>query len=111
MIFIFELVLKLFGLGFKFYFQDPFNTFDCFIVMTSFADIIISSLFVDVNVNAVTALRTFRLLRIFKLAKTWKQFQHLLKTMWKTLVDISTFSVLLFLFMFIYSILGMEVFA
>ena len=31
--------------------------------------------------------------------------------MWKTLVDIATFTILLFLFMFIYSILGMEVFA
>jgi Ion transport protein len=31
--------------------------------------------------------------------------------MWKTLVDIASFTVVLFLFMFVYTILGMEVFA
>ena len=37
--------------------------------------------------------------------------QQLLKTIWKTLIDVSAFSIILFLFMFIYSILGMELFA
>jgi hypothetical protein len=68
------MILKLLGLGFKFYFIDPFNSFDCFIVLTSFADVFISNIFTDINTNAVTALRTFRLLRIFKLAKSWKRF-------------------------------------
>lgn len=51
------------------------------------------------------------MLSLFKLAKTWRRFNHLLKTMWRTLIDISTFTVVLFLFMFIFSILGMENFA
>jgi voltage-dependent calcium channel L type alpha-1D len=50
-------------------------------------------------------------MRVFKLARTWKEFHQLLSTMGKTLIDISSFSVVLFLFMFIYSILGMELFA
>jgi len=33
-----------------------------------------------------------------------------LKTIWKTLIDISTFTIVLFLFMFIFTILGMELF-
>lgn len=61
--------------------------------------------------KAIQALRAFRLLRVFKLAKSWKQFQNLLKTIGHTLKDISTFSVLLFLFIFTYTILGMEWFA
>jgi voltage-dependent calcium channel L type alpha-1D len=50
-------------------------------------------------------------LRIFKLAKSWQKFSDLLKTIWNTLQDISTFTVLLTLFVFIYTLLGLELFA
>lgn len=65
---------------------------------------------ISYNGGAFTALRAFRLLRIFKLAKSWKNLQNLIKTIGRTLKDVSTFSVLLFLFIFIYSLLGMELF-
>lgn len=71
-VFIIELMLKLSGLGFRHYFRDTFNVFDCFIVSTSFIDLIISNLSAGSNINAVTAMRTFRLVRLFKLARTWK---------------------------------------
>jgi hypothetical protein len=74
-------------------------------------DLVISNLFVKINLDATTALRAFRILRIFKLSKTWKQLHLLLQTMWRTLVDIASFTLVLFLFMFVYTILGMEVFA
>ena len=61
--------------------------------------------------NILAALRAFRLLRIFKLASTWKKFSDLMKTVWKTLKDVSTFSLFLLLFLFIYALLGMELFA
>ena len=61
--------------------------------------------------SVVTALRAFRLLRVFKLAKTWKRFELLLETMANTLKDVATFSILLFLFIFIFTLLGMELFA
>lgn len=65
----------------------------------------------DKTGSAVTALRAFRLLRVFKLAKTWKRFELLLETMANTLKDVATFSILLFLFIFIFTLLGMELFA
>jgi len=55
-------------------------------------------------------MRAFRLLRVFRLAKSWKQFHQLLKTIGSTMKDIANFSVLLFLFMFTYTLLGMEIF-
>ena len=66
------MILKLLGLGFRHYFRDPFNAFDCFIVSTSFADLVLSNVSAGSNINAVTAMRTFRLVRLFKLARTWK---------------------------------------
>ncbi len=64
--------IKLIGLGFRYYFIDFFNSFDAFIAITSLIDIIISNLFIKLDLGGVTTLRTFRLLRLFKLAKTWK---------------------------------------
>jgi len=99
----------------KFYFKELFNIFDCTIVLISCIDVSLSYAFVNYNNGgsngAISALRAFRLLRIFKLAKSWKKFQYLLKTIIKTLKDISIFSILLFLFIFIYTLLGLELFA
>ena len=109
--FLLEMIIKLFALGIKQYFKDYFNIFDCIIVISSVADIIATQIITDSSVGAITALRAFRLLRIFKLAKQWISFQNLLKTVGRTLKDVSTFSILLFLFIFIYALLGLELFA
>jgi hypothetical protein len=50
-------------------------------------------------------------MRILKLAKSWKELQQLIRTLWQTLIDISSFTLVLFLVMFIYTIVGMELFA
>lgn len=63
------------------------------------------------NSGVVTALRTIRLLRLFKLSKAWKRLDLLMKTLLKTVKDISTFTLLLLLFMFIFALLGLELFA
>ena len=110
-IFIFEMILKILGLGLNNYFSDIFNIFDCFIAIAAISDLVVSTAVSGIGVDGVLALRTFRLLRLFKLARTWQQFNKLISTMGKTLIEISAFSVVLFLFMFIYSILGMEMFA
>lgn len=57
------------------------------------------------------ALRVFRLLRVFKLAKVWKSFNYLLVTIYNTLRKIGYFSVILFLFLMSYAIVGKEFFA
>jgi hypothetical protein len=50
-------------------------------------------------------------LRVFKLAKSWKKLDYLIKTIWRTLTDIASFSVLLFLIIFTYTLVGLEVFS
>ena len=110
-IFFFEMVIKLLGLGIKDYFKDAFNSFDCVVVMTSVVDLLVSNILSTKNGGALNALRTFRLLRIFKLAKSWKRFHDLLRKMGETLKDVSIFSILLYLFVFTYTLIGMELFA
>jgi len=55
--------------------------------------------------------RIFRLLRVFKLAKSWETFNFFLKTIANTLVKISSFTILLVLFCFMYAMVGLELFA
>lgn len=61
--------------------------------------------------QAFQALRALRLLRVIKLARSWTKLQDILAKTVKSLKDISNFSVLLGLFMYIYALLGMELFA
>ncbi len=117
-LFTLELLLKIVAVGFKMFFKGQwFNIFDTLIVIGSLVDIVISETLMsemqkdNKTGSVVTALRGFRLLRVFKLAKTWKRFELLLETMAKTLKDVATFSILLFLFIFIFTLLGMELFA
>lgn len=42
-VFLIEMIFKLIGLGFKFYFADKFNTFDCVIVVFSVLDMTLFS--------------------------------------------------------------------
>ena len=61
--------------------------------------------------SIIIAFRAFRLLRVFKLAKKWTELRKLMRTIFKCLQDVSYFSVLLLLFMFIYTLIGMELYA
>jgi hypothetical protein len=114
-IFLCEMLIKLMGLGPRRYVGDPYNIFDAFIVSLSIIDVAMSYSMPGDDGNggkgAMSAFRAFRLMRVFKLAKSWKTLQQLLTTIMKSLQDISSFSVLLFLLMFIYVLLGMEIFA
>lgn len=80
-------------------------------VLTTVVDFIISVELNSKGFSSATALRTFRLLRIFKLARTWTKLKNLLKTILQTLKDVSTFSILLLVFLSIYTLMGMELFA
>ncbi len=102
-------------MGPRLYIKDPFNVFDAIIVMISIIDVILSYAVpgdeTDSSKGPISAFRAFRLLRVFKLSKSWKKLHYLLSTIARALREISSFSVLLFLLIFIYVLLGMELFA
>jgi len=108
--FVGEMTIKLLGLGFKEYAKDSFNLFDAVVVILSLVEVTMELSGVEGG-GAFSALRAVRLLRVFKLARSWKTFRDLLNKMLKTLNDISTFSVLLLLCIFIFLLLGLEIFA
>lgn len=55
--------------------------------------------------------RIFRLLRVFKLARKWHTFNYFLNTIQHSIVKIGSFSVLLVLIIFTFTVLGMQLFS
>ena len=99
------------GLGPKAYVKDSFNILDALIVIISLIDLILSEV-LDASDNMVmSAFRALRLLRMVKLARIWQAFQEILKRIKQSMLDVSNFSFILLLFMFISALLGMELFA
>ncbi len=112
--FLLEMLLKIYGYGVKNYFRDQLNAFDCLIVIISLVEQILNLLGSSVSkksFTAIAAFRSLRLFRIFKLARSWSSFRKLLMAIASTFVSILHFIILLFLFMVIMSLLGMELFA
>ena len=64
-IFTLEMIFKLIGLGFLDYVRDGFNILDAIVVVFSLIE---AGLGGD---SAVSSIRTLRLLRIMKLARSW----------------------------------------
>jgi hypothetical protein len=114
-VFFAEMCLKLLGLGIHSYIRDYYNLFDAFIVVVSIADWVIIKTMnpedVSEAANLLQVFRACRLLRVFKVARSWTGMQDILQKTGKSLIDIAWFGILLSLFMFIMSLLGMELFA
>jgi len=115
MFFVIELISKLIGQGLHHYMRDKFNWFDAIVVVVSAVDItLLYTLYAneeDSTSGAITALRVFRLIRIFQLGHLWKEFQELLTVVLNTLKDVSNISILILIFVFSYTLIGLELFA
>ena len=80
LLFFLEMALSMIGLGLKAYCSDGFNIFDAIIVFASLIDLAISLQPKEEGSDGegyafITVLRGFRLLRIFKLIKSWTTLQ------------------------------------
>jgi hypothetical protein len=88
-VFLGEMIIMITGLGPNEYSRDSFNLFDATVVVLSIVELIIKTASVSSNSNgAFSALRAVRLLRVFKLARSWVSFRQLLSKMIDTLGDI-----------------------
>ena len=108
--FVVEMIIKLIGFGPRGYAKDQMNLFDGFVVLMSCVEVVVGFISSDNGNNYLSVLRTFRLLRVFKLARSWKQLNDIITTMFKSLAGISYLSLILLLFMFVFALLGMQLF-
>jgi len=110
-IFTVEMLLKLAAFGFVEYVSDGFNVFDGLIVCLSGFELYNGIVYgVSAEGSGLSVLRTFRLLRILKLVRFLPNLRRQLIVMLRTMDNVAVFFGLLMLFIFIFSILGMNLF-
>ncbi|KAG5668929.1 hypothetical protein PVAND_016838 [Polypedilum vanderplanki] len=108
-LFTIEMLVKMYSLGFQGYFVSLFNRFDCFVVIGSIVEMILTNTEVMPPLG-VSVLRCVRLLRVFKVTKYWRSLSNLVASLLNSIQSIFSLLLLLFLFIVIFSLLGMQVF-
>jgi hypothetical protein len=110
-IFLIEALLKLTAFGFRAYFRETGNIFDLVIVLSSIISTIVSlTMNVDFG-SSTTFIRALRIIRIFKLIKKAKGMRVIFDTLIFTIPAITNIGGLLLLLLFMFSILGIFLFA
>jgi voltage-dependent calcium channel L type alpha-1D len=109
-IFTIEAALKIAAYG-RAYFQDNWNRFDFFVVTGTLISIVLEALTTARLQSLAMLVRVFRVTRIIRLVKASKGIQHILTTLYLALPGLANVSSILFLLLFIYTTLGVQMFA
>ncbi|XP_026827717.1 sodium channel protein para isoform X17 [Ooceraea biroi] len=99
-----EATLKLVAMSPKYYFQEGWNIFDFIIVALSLLELGLE------GVQGLSVLRSFRLLRVFKLAKSWPTLNLLISIMGRTVGALGNLTFVLCIIIFIFAVMGMQLF-
>ncbi|KAI5220247.1 Sodium Channel Protein Type 3 Subunit Alpha [Manis pentadactyla] len=103
-IFTAEMVLKIIAMDPYYYFQEGWNIFDGIIVSLSLMELGLA------NVEGLSVLRSFRLLRVFKLAKSWPTLNMLIKIIGNSVGALGNLTLVLAIIVFIFAVVGMQLF-
>uniref|UniRef100_A0A8C6L975 Sodium channel protein n=1 Tax=Nothobranchius furzeri TaxID=105023 RepID=A0A8C6L975_NOTFU len=103
-IFTAEMCLKVIALDPYYYFQQGWNIFDGIIVSLSLMELGLA------NVEGLSVLRSFRLLRVFKLAKSWPTLNMLIKIIGNSVGALGNLTLVLAIIVFIFAVVGMQLF-
>ncbi|XP_066173568.1 sodium channel protein type 5 subunit alpha-like [Sylvia atricapilla] len=112
-IFTAEMILKIIALDPYYYFQQPWNIFDSVIVTLSLVELGFPrrrSGKEKGKGGTLSVLRSFRLLRVFKLAKSWPTLNTLIKIICNSLGALSNLTLVLAIIIFIFAIVGVQLF-
>nr|XP_048693475.1 sodium channel protein type 5 subunit alpha-like isoform X1 [Caretta caretta] len=103
-IFTAEMIFKIIALDPYYYFQQGWNIFDSIIVILSLMELGLSSM------GNLSVLRSFRLLRVFKLAKSWPTLNTLIKIIGNSVGALGNLTLVLAIIVFIFAVVGMQLF-
>ncbi|XP_060683159.1 sodium channel, voltage-gated, type I-like, alpha isoform X4 [Hemiscyllium ocellatum] len=99
-----EMIFKIIALHPYYYFQEGWNIFDGIIVSLSLMELGLA------NVEGLSVLRSFRLLRVFKLAKSWPTLNMLIKIIGNSVGALGNLTLVLAIIVFIFAVVGMQLF-
>jgi voltage-dependent calcium channel L type alpha-1D len=111
LIFNIEMVLKLIGLGY-FYFWQYWNLFDFFVVVTTDLGVLLDVLGVEGSYSSTaTVFRAFRMMKMFRLIKSSENVKLLLDTVFNILPSVTNIMALMVLLLYIYAALALNLFS
>lgn len=111
-VFCLEMFLKIIAIGIVKYLGDKMNYLDGSVVLLS----LVEAVFLRGSGGALSAFRsirmfrTFRVLRVARLLRSMKSMMNILSVISRSLSSFVYLAILLFLFIFIYALLGMQLF-
>nr|KAF6335752.1 sodium voltage-gated channel alpha subunit 10 [Pipistrellus kuhlii] len=100
--FAFEMVFKIIAFDPYYYFQKRWNIFDCIIVTVSVIELLTS------KKGGMAVLRSFRLLRVLKLAKSWPTLNTLIKIIGNSVGALGNLTIILAIIVFIFALVGKQ---
>lgn len=113
-IFIYEMFAKIGGIGIGKYLADRMNWLDGFIVLTSIFEMVYTGIAGDSGglsaLNTLRLLRTFRVFRILRLLKSLESMKVILSVMSKSYMSFVYITLLMWLFIVIFSLLCMQLY-
>ncbi|TFJ96549.1 Sodium channel protein type 5 subunit alpha [Platysternon megacephalum] len=110
-IFTAEMILKIIALDPYYYFQQRWNIFDSLIVTVSLIDLSLPTKSKGRKEQGnVLVLRSFKLLRVFKLAKSWTTLNTLIKIIGNSVGAVGNLTLVLAIIVFIFAVVGMQLF-
>jgi hypothetical protein len=96
------MLINLVGLGCKAYVSDAMYLFDGLIVIISWVELLL----LNGASSGISVLRCFRIVRIFKLMRSWDDLRLIMKTISKAAPEAANLGVLTALFVFINALIG-----
>ncbi|XP_060983795.1 sodium channel protein type 11 subunit alpha [Dama dama] len=105
-IFMAEMCLKIIALDPYHYFRRGWNIFDSVVALLSLADVILN----HIVSGSWISFRSLRVLRVFKLAKSWPTLNTLIKIIGHSVGALGNLTVVLAIVVFIFSVVGMQLF-
>ncbi|CAM4523002.1 unnamed protein product [Lepidochelys olivacea] len=110
-IFTAEMVLKIIAVDPYYYFQHRWNIFDSLIVTISLIDLSLPTKGKGRKERGnLLVLRSFKLLRVFKLAKSWTTLNTLIKIIGNSVGAVGNLTLVLVIIVFIFAVVGMQLF-
>ncbi|KAF5893920.1 sodium channel protein type 4 subunit alpha B-like isoform X2, partial [Clarias magur] len=99
-----EMILKIIAMDPYHYFQVGWNRFDSFVVITGLLEIFLA------DVEGLSVLRVFRLMRICKLGKPWSSLNLVFKIIGNALGALRSLSIPLVVIVFFFAVAGLQLF-
>jgi hypothetical protein len=105
-----EAILKIIAFGPR-YFKESWNVFDLVVSLISVAGIVVEKVLQVDGASSTNIIRSMRIVRIFKIFKKQKSLRIIFDTFIVTFPSLVNVGGLLLLLVYMYAVLGMNIFA